>query len=240
MFDVGQTLKYPFDDQKWVEKILIGGALNVIPIINFFSAGYVLESMRAGTRGEMTLPVWEDWGDKFVAGLIVFFISFVYMLIPFLLMLLGAGGIAGMMHYGEVGWGMAGGGLTLLTFAAILVLAFILPMALAHFVAEDRIGAAFQFGEIWKKIRMVFGEYLVAMVVFMVFNIILVMIGIIPVLGWIVFVFGVFYLAVILANLIVRLYFQASAGPAIGIPICCTGTVMHGTSPRASGRAVDP
>ncbi|MGE5544986.1 MAG: DUF4013 domain-containing protein, partial [Bacillota bacterium] len=72
MFDIGEVLKYPFEDQKWVEKILIGGALNVIPVINLFSTGYTLESMRAGIRGEMTLPDWGDWGSKFVAGLLVF------------------------------------------------------------------------------------------------------------------------------------------------------------------------
>ena len=155
MFDVGQNLKYPLDDEKWAEKILIGGALNVIPIINFFSMGYTLESMRAGTRGETTLPEWQDWGDKFVAGLMVFVISFAYMLVPSILMCLGAGGLVGMMHFGDVGWGIAGGGLTLLTFDHYRP-GFILPMALAHFVAEDRIGAAFEFGEVWRRIRTVF------------------------------------------------------------------------------------
>jgi hypothetical protein len=212
LFDVGQNLKYPLDDEKWAEKILIGGALNVIPIINFFSMGYTLESMRAGTRGETTLPEWQDWGDKFVAGLMVFVISFAYMLVPSILMCLGAGGLVGMMHFGDVGWGIAGGGLTLLTFLIIIALAFILPMALAHFVAEDRIGAAFEFGEVWRRIRTVFGDYLVAIVLFMVLSVILGTLFVIPILGWIVFLFGVFYLGVAFANLIGRLYHQASAG----------------------------
>lgn len=216
MFDVEQTLRYPFEDEKWVEKILIGGALNVIPIINLFSLGYTLESMRAGTRGEMTLPVWEDWGDKFIAGLMVLVISFVYMLIPGLIMLLGvAGGVMGMRYYGDVGMGIVGVGLVLLTFMLGLVLCFFLPMAMAHFAAENRIGAAFEFGEIWRRARTVFGEYLVAIVLFVVFSMILGMIGVIPVFGWIIFIFGVFYLEVVFANLVGRLYSQAGKSTII-------------------------
>ena len=213
MFDVGQVLKYPFDDQKWMEKILIGGALNVIPIINFFSTGYALESLRAGTRGEMTMPVWEDWGDKFVAGLMVFVIGFIYMLIPGLIMLVsGAGGLMGMRYYGEVGMGIAAVGVAMLTIVIGMVLAFFLPMALAHFTVEDRIGAAFEFSEILRRVRAVFGEYLVAVVLFLVFSTILGMICVIPIVGWIVFLFGVFYLQVVFANLVGRLYSEASAG----------------------------
>jgi len=213
VFDVGQVLKYPFDDQKWMEKILIGGALNVIPIINFFSTGYALESLRAGTRGEMTMPVWEDWGDKFVAGLMVFVIGFIYMLIPGLIMLVsGAGGLMGMRYYGEVGMGIAAVGVAMLTIVIGMVLAFFLPMALAHFTVEDRIGAAFEFSEILRRVRAVFGEYLVAVVLFLVFSTILGMICVIPIVGWIVFLFGVFYLQVVFANLVGRLYSEASAG----------------------------
>ena len=51
VFDLGDLLKYPFDDQKWVEKLLIGSALSLIPIINLFAVGYTLESMRAGIVG---------------------------------------------------------------------------------------------------------------------------------------------------------------------------------------------
>lgn len=165
------------------------------------------EIKHAGRRARPKIKFLRD-----VAGLMVFVISFAYMLVPSILMCLGAGGLVGMMHFGDVGWGIAGGGLTLLTFLIIIALAFILPMALAHFVAEDRIGAAFEFGEVWRRIRTVFGDYLVAIVLFMVLSVILGTLFVIPILGWIVFLFGVFYLGVAFANLIGRLYHQASAG----------------------------
>ncbi len=208
MFDLGELLKYPFDDPKWVEKLLIGGALSIIPIISFFAAGYSLESMRAGIRGEMTLPEWGDWGEKFVQGFILFIISLIYMLIPGLLMLLGGGSIIGALNYGDMGWGVAGGFLTLLTIVAALILAFVLPMAMAHYAAEGKLGAAFEFGEIWRRIKSVFGQYLVAMVLFLVFSSIIGIIGIIPLVGWLIAIVGVFYLTVIFANLVGRLYRQ--------------------------------
>ena len=208
MFDLGELLKYPFDDEKWVEKLLIGGVLSIIPIISFFAAGYCLESMRAGMRGEMTLPEWGDWGDKFVQGIMLFIISLVYMMIPGILMLLGGGSIFGALRYGDWGLGVAGGFLSLLTIVAALVLAFVLPMAMAHYAAQDNLGAAFEFGEIWRRIKNVFGQYLVAAAVYLVFISIIAMIGQLPLAGWIIAGVGVFYLTVVFGNLVGRLYSQ--------------------------------
>ncbi len=37
--DIGKSFTYMFEEDKWVEKVLIGGLLCLIPIVNFFAIG---------------------------------------------------------------------------------------------------------------------------------------------------------------------------------------------------------
>jgi len=47
--DIGKTFTYVFEDEDWVKKVLIGGVINLIPIVGFFfTAGYMLEMGRLG------------------------------------------------------------------------------------------------------------------------------------------------------------------------------------------------
>ena len=52
----------PFTDFK---KLLIGILLNIIPVINFFALGYLLE---CGRTPKKDLPEWKNFGDFFVEG----------------------------------------------------------------------------------------------------------------------------------------------------------------------------
>ena len=42
--DIGRSFTYMFDDEKWLSKILIGGIINMVPILNFASWGDMLEA----------------------------------------------------------------------------------------------------------------------------------------------------------------------------------------------------
>jgi len=44
--DIGRSFKFMFEDEGWITKILIGGILGLIPIVNFVIYGYQLEVIK--------------------------------------------------------------------------------------------------------------------------------------------------------------------------------------------------
>ena len=81
MIDLGRALQHPFEDRDWATKLLIGAAVNVVPILNFAMMGYTLDVLRNVSRGQdVPLPAWDDFGKKFVDGLKLFVAQLVYAL----------------------------------------------------------------------------------------------------------------------------------------------------------------
>ena len=77
--DIGRSFTYMFEDESWIMKIVIGGILSIIPIVNFMVFGYVLEALkRAADDMDVPLPEWDDFGGMFMKGLMVFVIGLVY------------------------------------------------------------------------------------------------------------------------------------------------------------------
>ena len=44
--DIGLSFSYMFEDKDWIKKILIGGLISLIPIVNFAALGYVVQLVR--------------------------------------------------------------------------------------------------------------------------------------------------------------------------------------------------
>jgi hypothetical protein len=78
--DFGKSFSFVFDDQDWLKKVLIGGVVNFVPILNFAAIGYALEVTRQVINrvDSNTLPEWDDLGGKLVKGLVVTVIALVY------------------------------------------------------------------------------------------------------------------------------------------------------------------
>lgn len=69
----------------WV-KILIGGLLSFVPIVNLFAFGYLYRLSRAVRKsGEPVLPAWQDWPGLFQDGLRFAVVWLGYWLLPILL-----------------------------------------------------------------------------------------------------------------------------------------------------------
>ena len=72
-----------FDDSRWVQKILIGGLLSFIPIVNLFVFGYITRYAHSvGATHSYKLPEWDDWGTLLKEGLHFFIVSLLYFLMP--------------------------------------------------------------------------------------------------------------------------------------------------------------
>ena len=84
--DIGKAFGFVFEDEKWVSKVLIGGLLIWIPIVNFAVFGYMLAVARNVAQGNpRPLPEWGEFGMLFGRGFSAFVIALVYLLPVFIL-----------------------------------------------------------------------------------------------------------------------------------------------------------
>lgn len=205
-----KAIRLPFLDG--VVKVIIGGVLNIIPIVNFLCAGYLVEIMANAIGEKEEMPAWENWGTKFINGLLVFIISLIYMIIPVLIIITG-GGLSS----------ITGGGMSLSVILAVitgLAIWFILPMAIANFAATGNFGSAFNFALIFSYICTVLGTYVGIYLVSIAFIFALALVNAIPLMGWIIGILGGFYMGCVMSFLFGGAYRKAAIasgnGPTIG------------------------
>lgn len=194
-FDFTKPFTFVFDDPRWMQKILIGGLFYLAGFLIigwFFVLGYCARLARNVMNGvEHPLPEWDDLGDFFAEGLRLVGVVIVYIfpIIVIAIMLGIPAAIVGAMNDGKgpaqaLASGFAGCMACLLVPISLGITLW-LPGALLRVVAEERIGAAFDFAAIWQFIRDNVGNYLLAIAVYIVarflggFGIILFCIGVI-------------------------------------------------------------
>ncbi len=170
--DFGESFTFPFDDQEWVKKILIGGLVMLIPFIGqFVAVGYAMEVCRRLIKGRPDLlPDWDDWGTKIVDGLVSSVIGFIWAL-PLMVL----GGCLWLIMVPVMGFDESGDtagvlfvllmvcfGLIMLVYG--LLLALVLPASITRYAATGEFGAAFRFGEVIGMVRDNLGVYLMVLV----------------------------------------------------------------------------
>ncbi|MBN1882687.1 MAG: DUF4013 domain-containing protein [Deltaproteobacteria bacterium] len=202
--DIGKALKFPLNDENWIVKVLIGTVLMIIPIVNFIPIGYVYNIFKKVlNKEEPVLAEWEGWGDLFVRGLMVFLIMLVYIIVPWIIMMIGVGIMsAGASNESGALTGL-GGFVMFIGGLLYLVVALLVPFALAHYAKNnEEFGAIFKFGDIIGNFFKAVGDYLLAIVVMIGIFFVLGIIGIIPILGWIVGILAIFYVSVVMYTLL--------------------------------------
>jgi small basic protein len=205
----------------WPGKLLIGGAtglllelifvglayliseeaaFGVAPLVvglNFPALGYILQVYRGTLRWELgALPEWESWPVLMRGGLAGFAIGLAYGVIPLLQLLLGLhllvrGGV--MLFLGMV--------LMALGILAGLFTLFFVPMALARYLGQRRIEAAFHPGTLWGGINEVLAEYVATYLLGVGSFILASLVALIPYLGGLIWPFLWFYLMLVQARL---------------------------------------
>ncbi|MCR4408532.1 MAG: DUF4013 domain-containing protein [Anaerolineae bacterium] len=168
--DIGKAFTYVFEDEDWVKKVLLGGVINLIPIVGFlFTTGYMLETVKNVMEGRpLPLPEWDDWGGKFMKGLMAFVIGLVYS-IPIIVVvccLVGAMSVAGQNEDVANTLGSFGGlCVNCVSWLYSLVLMVVLPAVTAKYATAWELGAAFRFGEIFNLVKDNIGTYLLVLVI---------------------------------------------------------------------------
>jgi hypothetical protein len=199
--EVGKSFSYVFEDEKWTTKMLLGILVTMVPILNFAWIGYYTQVLRNVSQGvARPLPDWDDFGDKFVKGLILFLAGLIYALpavilgsVIFPVLLLPA--FSGDANMQETFTAMAGGS-TILVACCVslyaLALSFYMPAVNIHFARIGTFGSCFQLSEIFKLVSQNIGNYLLAWLMTIVFGIVVgliisvvsAVIGWVPCIGW--------------------------------------------------------
>lgn len=217
--DIGKSFSYVFDDDQWVQKVLIGGLLllaSVIPLVNLFTAvvvaGYTIRVIKNVSDGmERPLPDWNDWGGDWVKGILVGLAGLVYALPA--IVVAGIGAIITAVSANQSGdlQGFAQVcflGLQCLIWIWSLLVGLWMPAATIRFAREGRFGAMFEFGALWTFIRGNFGDYIVAVLV-------TVLAQIVSTFGLILCIIGVFLTALWAMLVQAHLFGQVGATPAL-------------------------
>lgn len=199
-FDFVAPFTFVFDDPRWVQKILIGGLFQLAAFLLigiFFILGYMARLTRnVAARMQYPLPEWDDLGAYFSEGVKLFVVALIYAL-PIVL-IIGAM-IVPMIFVAAAGQGhetadditgMMMGCVGCLIAPISLLMSFWIPAALLMTIMTGELGAAFDFGRIWRFIRGNIANYLLAVVVYLVarfaagFGVMLFCIGVIFTAFW--------------------------------------------------------
>jgi hypothetical protein len=167
--DYGKSFTFVFDDEEWMQKILIGGILSLIPIVNLVTVGYGLRVLKNVAEGaEKPLPKWDDFGDFFGKGLMsvlgalvwalpVIFLSFLSAIIS------AATGYSTDPQYVSAPVNLCISGFGCLSGLYGLFLALVIPAATSMYAVTGEFGAFFRFSDIFRYITKNLGPYLIAL-----------------------------------------------------------------------------
>jgi hypothetical protein len=165
MVNYDVAIKKPFSD---VKNLIIGILLCLIPVVNFFALGYIVEQSKKFK--EKKLSEFKGWGDLFVKGLLVVLIGIIYFLPAFFIILLAAASVLAVLFKSAFTMGFFTGPKMMMYNASLIgpeiirvvpwiilagmlaiVAFYVLPMAFVGFVSTGRFADAFEFGKIFRK-----------------------------------------------------------------------------------------
>jgi len=194
--DIGKSFSYPFEDNKWISKLIIGALVSIVPILNFAWAGYLVDLVKnVMNRAAEPLPEWTDFGDKFMKGLYIWVAGLIYAL-PVICLGTIFGVTAGVSlssvtedTANTLGSVFSGVGILF----ACLMLSFFYPAMIIHFAGKEQFGSLFEIGAIIKVATSKLSPYLTAwligivaaIVVGIVIGLVSLVLNIIPCVGWI-------------------------------------------------------
>ena len=214
--DIVENIKYPTNDNEWIKKILIGGILLLIPILNFVCTGYYLKVIKGSIEGRNNMPEWDDWGDLFIKGISVLIISLAYSIIPIILisiiiLIVSSSGLlfAGIFESASMGvvtllFILIG---SLIGFITLFIVNLMFPMSLAMFANEWSFGDAFKIREIISRIKSVFVEYVIAIIVIYILLLLVFIVAWIPFIGWA----ALFYVMVVTGKIYGKAFANSTA-----------------------------
>lgn len=194
-FDFVKSFTFVFEDPEWLAKVLLGGLFYLASFLIvgiFFILGYLAQLTRNVVAGhERPLPSWDRLGDFFAEGLRLFVVALAYS-IPIILLVLTMVVPAILLDnssHSDLG-GLVVGCTACCIFPILLVFWLFMPAAFLFAIVDQQIGAAFDFARIIRFVRANTGNYLLAIVTYLVahfasqFGIIFLCVGVVFTAFW--------------------------------------------------------
>jgi hypothetical protein len=174
--DAGRAFGYMFDDRSWVSKLLIGGVLAITVVLFPSLLGYVVDTARNVRDGiAEPLPDWaEDFGGRWIRGfslLLILLIWSLVLMLPVICAFTALIPVAATSNRGDVAGPLPAVlsiGASCLWLPLSLVLYFVAPALMAHYVNRGTFGAGFEFGAIWRLMSRDWGTYLLVFLLYLV------------------------------------------------------------------------
>lgn len=167
--DIGKAFGFVAEDERWLPKVLIGGLISIVPILNFAVLGYMLGVARNVAQGNpRPLPEWDNLGEHFMRGLHAFVIGLVYSL-PIILIISAYICITIATATGGRSGEAIGSLFACLLVPFMIILgvgsALLSYAAQARYVATNDLGQALRFGDVIAGVRGNPGPWLMLLVV---------------------------------------------------------------------------
>ncbi len=185
--NIGSNLSSSFGYSKdglvghWVRWILLIIASIIFPLI----MGYQLRVM----RGETPAPEADSWVKMLIDGILYFIIALIYsipiMIVAFIALVPGFIALATNPSAIAAGMGTLAIGF-IITIIVAIIIGLISTIAVVRFAREEKFGAAFAFGDIIDKIKEIgwISLFIQLLVLEIILGIIYLVLGMIPVIGW--------------------------------------------------------
>ena len=174
--EISKSLTYIFDDDNWLKKCIIGGLILLIAGLLFWSvialvvagaliAGYMLELIR-NVRKDVPnpLPEWHHWGDKFIDGIKLMGILFVWS-IPLIIVEAPGSFLSGIFDTDNVFMAFLLLCLSCLAFLYVIFLWLATPTITIRLAETGDFSSGFEFHEIWNFTRDNVGDIIIAIIV---------------------------------------------------------------------------
>ena len=180
--DLGRSFTFPFQDKSWLPKLLIAALISIVPILNFALVGWMVNIAKRVMDHELEeLPGWDDFGKKWMAGLLYTVAGFIYSLPVLLVLCIVFGMFGGLIIANQnsasdalnAAWASAGiFGFCLMCLVILygLFLSVLMPGLLVNYAKEDNFGSLFKLGVVYGKVRENAGVFFTAWVVALVFG----------------------------------------------------------------------
>jgi hypothetical protein len=163
--DFGKAFSFVFDDEEWIQKILIVALISIIPIIGqLFLFGWALEIVkRVVEKDPNPLAGYDEFGEKLVLGLKGWVVGLVYA-IP--VIILSPFASVPSIALAETDVAALGGLITTcfgcLIFLFLIALLLIEPVALVAMATTGDLGDAFKLGRLWEILKAGIGAFIIA------------------------------------------------------------------------------